>query len=408
MFSTAGAGARDLGLVLDIQKSAIVEYDIVALSANELAVQWDLDFTDIGVPLTANQTAFGGHFNAATATTDDSEERADIRDLVALLFNLQDEALVPPIYDSLNGEIYAAQRGQAIGAQMRFAQSIGRCMVPGSERACLTARAFNSGETRRGEPGIQDQSSASNGIQVDAAFPFDGGYLGFGLQLGDITTTQISTKAEAKSRFEAVGVNWTWLPDDRWRLRAGLSLLRDSAKVTRYPVLGAPVSGTYRSFVIGPHVEAEAVFALGGGAYLRPSLRVDAGIASSKAMREQGSGLGLAMQRSQDFYAALTPAIEVGFSRPCGSNACHAISGMFKVGGTVQLGGGDATATGGFAATPNATPFTVTDPLGSGWHVEAGVSVHLSERLAISLTGRHDRRGATRRNQIALMFETQM
>ena len=360
---TAIGGINDNGLALNAPSSAVVSYNLVQISSNELAILSNIDFSPgRSNALSPNARQVAEHVNAIqNAGGTDS-----FAPIVAALMELPDDPSLNAAYKKLIPESLGSLTTETATTSVGFHDALHSCRQQDGDH-----RFVREGECRwmrvDGFTRDQDETSHNPGYQLDA-FSIAGGvqqeiatntHLGFGLSfqnsdldssLSDSDGNQIEGGIIIKRRYDATMISGSVSAGYGWY---------DSERVVGLPVPGVSASSDQDIFFGSIHGRVSHDFELGMNKYIRPLVDLGATQVHRKGFNEKGAGgANLKVDSDDETLVTLQPAIEFGgeFRRDSGT----LVRPYARIGVTHYLTDNKHRVTATMQGAPgNVAPFTI-------------------------------------------------
>jgi hypothetical protein len=322
---TADGGITDSGLALQAPMSAVVRYETLRLSPNEIAIVSDVDFSPKrGQPLSDNARQVADYVNAIQ-NAGGTEAFAPI---VAALVDVPDGASLNAAYKRLLAESMGSLGNQTVAGSVSFNDAMHSCRQRVGEHRfvregeCTWLRV--DGVTRD-----QDTTSTNPGYQLHAVAIAGGAqqeivpdtHAGFGLSyqrsrldssLSDSEGQHIEGAVIVKRRYAATMLSAS--------VSAGYGSY-DTVRTVDLPTPGVRATSDQRIVFAAIHGRVSHDFKQGENLYIRPLVDLGVTTVHRKAFNEAGAGgANLDVASATDTLVTVQPSIEIGGELQHGRN----------------------------------------------------------------------------------------
>lgn len=373
---SAAGGITDNGI--DVEDTALFDFELIFLNANDLILEVTADFALADVILTPNQQAVADHLDDALGAGG-----GNLGAVFAHLGSLPDDAAVAAALDRLHPEPYLAQTQSLLFGNLAFADGLMSCDATAarflSEGECSWVRAggrhLEASRTTENIGFTDDVWSASAGAQKEIApnrfVSFAAGY--------DNSDQDVDDRAVADGHVFHAGAAYKQVQGN-WLIAGALSGGYASYDTTRLDVLpGVNAGGDARYGFTSARMRAAYLFER-ESLHIKPMIDVDATAIRRSSFHETGAGgAGLDVEGDTDFMLSIAPAIEIGaeFTPTEGSVLRPFVRAGIRAFSDDEL---EVSAT--FYSLPELLPLTVTTPMDQVMgQVSAGLDVVTGDRF---------------------------
>jgi len=371
----AEQGVTNTGVVLDAQRSVVIDYTLAFKHPNALGVNYVVDFSPRG--LDGNRIEMGDYLNRVTSAGSPD----GLADTIAASVLETDLGYYASMLTQLGTEFYAEQQALALTGVQRFARNLQNCgtlsigETAGDETGCVWARYDNNPSTREsraGFPAMSDESfSVSSGVQV----PRDGDWtLGVAFDFEDHRGRGYGNLWSSESTFIQLGSSLRReLPNSAFG--ATLSLGHNAQEVTRQ--LGvtdlSQAEGDNSVYFLSNVLDYTWKLS-GGGFSFEPSLNLGTSLLQHGSMTEEGAGpQNATLEGGSEFHVWLEPALGGQYALSFGSGA--ELRTFVRIGYLEYLSGTSTKVRAGLEGAPDdVLPMRIGSDLDRGhWVGEAGL-----------------------------------
>lgn len=316
ILSADGDVTSHAGLGLDAPQSIILSFALDYPNANDIQLDYGVDFVPSGIGLNANQRAVGGHINAIQS----HGGSVALADTVSSLLRINDPGQLQEAYDRLSPEVYADDITQSLVAATRFSKDLLSCRQRAGARRflregeCRWAR-FDNSEFQRDRTtanfGLERRfTGVSGGMQQEVG---ENEHLGYGVALseGHYTMDDLATASSHSLQLGLVHKR----QDGRELVSRSLTLGHawfDTERVVNLPVAGTLASSDQHVSYLSGHWRYNQLLE-GQNWYLRPALDLGVNWLHLWGFEESGAGgSGLAVEGSDHVIGSVQPGVEWG------------------------------------------------------------------------------------------------
>ena len=386
------------GLQLDAPQSLVASYALAYPNANDIQLNYGIDFNPEGAGLNSNQGALGEHINAIQAAGSTPE----FGDIAAALLVMTEPADLQEAYQRLGSEVHTYGPAQSVRGAADFSAGLLSCRQrEGAQRyiaegECQWFRAQTSqldrDQTAENIGLDRRRTSVAGGVQHERG---EQRFIGYGFSLAE-SRYRFEDLASAKSHTLQGGVVFKQQDgNELWSqsLLAGYTQI-EAQRVVNLPVPGTVASSRQHMFFLSGHWRYSLLLDYQDW-YLKPMLDLGLGWYHQAGFNESGAGAAnLQMQAADHLVGSVQPMLELGGEF---RTADQTLVRPFARLGVTQFVNGEMEVLGKLQGAPSGVaPFASSSEIDDTFvDVDLGVDLLAQDGKALSLSASYSASGDT-------------